>query len=93
MVHISAVRRWWRARATILVEDDSGMSTVDELASGRADAAQIYDAASAERYRNDRRSLALRMRRHGVEVVDAAPEDLAPALADRYLAMKASGQL
>ena len=33
------------------------------------------------------------VRRHGVDVVDAEPEDLAPALADRYLAMKATGRL
>jgi uncharacterized protein (DUF58 family) len=66
---------------------------VDQLAGGRADAAQIYDAAAAERSRNDRRALAARLRRSGVEVVDAPPEELAPALADRYLAMKATGRL
>ena len=66
---------------------------VDELAAGRADAAQIYDAAAAERSRNDRRTVAARLRKSGVEVVDAPPEDLAPALADRYLAMKATGRL
>ena len=49
--------------------------------------------AAAERARNDRRDLAARLRRCGVEVVDAAPEDLAPGLADRYLAMKAAGRL
>jgi uncharacterized protein (DUF58 family) len=38
-------------------------------------------------------SIATRLRRHGVDVVDAEPEELAPALADRYLAMKASGKL
>lgn len=66
---------------------------VDRLAAGRADAAQVYDAAAAERSRNDRGHLAARLRRMGVDVVDAAPEALAPALADRYLAMKASGRL
>jgi uncharacterized protein (DUF58 family) len=66
---------------------------VDQLAAGRADAAQVYDAAAAERSRNDRRAIASRLRRSGVEVVDAPPEELAPALADRYLAMKASGRL
>ncbi len=66
---------------------------VDRLAAGRADAAQVYDAAAAERARNDRRSIAARLRRHGVDVVDAPPEELAPALADHYLAMKASGRL
>ncbi len=66
---------------------------IDQLAVGRADAAQVYDAAAAERARNDRRAIAWRLRQKGVEVVDASPEDLAPALADRYLSMKATGLL
>ncbi len=66
---------------------------VDELAAGRADAAQVYDAAAAERSRNDRRDIAARLRGHGVDVIDTGPEELAPALADRYLAMKATGRL
>jgi uncharacterized protein (DUF58 family) len=66
---------------------------VEQLASGRADAAQVYDAAAAERARNDRRAIASRLRRAGVDVVDAPPEELAPELADHYLAMKASGRL
>ena len=70
-----------------------GDPRVDRLAAGRADAAQVYDAAAAERSRNDRGAMATRLRRHGVDVVDAMPEELAPALADRYLAMKASGKL
>jgi len=53
----------------------------------------VYDAAAAERARNDRRAIASRLRRSGVDVVDAAPEELAPELADHYLAMKASGRL
>jgi uncharacterized protein (DUF58 family) len=66
---------------------------VDVLAAGRSDAAHVYDAAAAERSRNDRRAIASRLRRSGVDVVDAPPEELAPALADRYLAMKAAGKL
>jgi uncharacterized protein (DUF58 family) len=66
---------------------------VEQLATGRADAAQVYDAAAAERARNDRRAIASRLRRSGVDVVDAPPEELAPELADHYLAMKASGRL
>ncbi len=66
---------------------------VDELAAGRSDAASVYDAAAAERARNDRHAIASRLRRSGVEVVDAAPTEIAPALADRYLAMKATGRL
>ncbi|MGP4054597.1 DUF58 domain-containing protein [Mycobacterium sp. 4D054] len=66
---------------------------VDRLAAGRADAVEVYDAAAAERSRNDRRAVASRLRGMGVEVVDAPPEDLAPELADHYLAMKAAGRL
>lgn len=66
---------------------------IDVLAAGRSDAAAVYDAAAAERSRNDRRAIASRLRRSGVDVVDAPPEELAPALADRYLAMKAAGKL
>ncbi|MGD1283116.1 DUF58 domain-containing protein [Mycobacterium seoulense] len=66
---------------------------VDQMAAGRSDPAAVYDAAAAERSRNDRRAIAARLRRAGVEVVDAPPTELAPALADRYLAMKATGRL
>ncbi|MEH3143324.1 MAG: DUF58 domain-containing protein [Mycobacterium kyogaense] len=66
---------------------------VDALAAGRADAVQVYDAAAAERARGERRDIASRLRSRGVDVVDAAPEDLAPELADHYLAMKATGRL
>jgi uncharacterized protein (DUF58 family) len=70
-----------------------GDPRVDQMAEGRSDPAAVYDAAAAERARNDRRDIASRLRRSGVEVVDAAPTDIAPALADRYLAMKATGRL
>jgi uncharacterized protein (DUF58 family) len=66
---------------------------VDQLANGRADAAAVYDAAAAERSRNERWAIASRLRHSGVEVVDAPPTEVALALADRYLAMKATGRL
>ena len=66
---------------------------IADMAAGRGDAAQVYDAAAAERSRNDRRGVASRLRIHGVEVIDAPPDELAPALADRYLALKAGGRL
>ncbi|KUI35268.1 hypothetical protein AU195_10320 [Mycobacterium sp. IS-1496] len=66
---------------------------VDLLAAGRDDAAAVYDAAAAERSRNDRNRIAGTLRQAGVEVVDAPPEELAPALADRYLQMKATGRM
>ncbi|TNY35552.1 DUF58 domain-containing protein [Thermomonospora catenispora] len=66
---------------------------VGEMARARGDLAAVYDAAAAERARADRRRLTAELRRHGVEVVDAPPEELAPALADAYLALKAAGRL
>lgn len=66
---------------------------VDEMAAGRADAAAVYDAAAAEHCRNERRAVSARLRGGGVEVVDAVPAELAAALADHYLAMKAAGRL
>ena len=70
-----------------------GDPRVDHMAAGRSDAAAVYDAAAAERSRNDRRAIATRLRRSGVEVVDAPPTEIAPAIADHYLAMKATGRL
>lgn len=66
---------------------------VQRLARGRTDVAAVYDAGAAERFRNDRRAVAARLRRGGVAVIDAPPDELAPALADAYLAMKAAGRL
>jgi uncharacterized protein (DUF58 family) len=64
-----------------------------EMARGRGDAAAVYGAAAAERTRAERRHTAALLARRGVEVVDAGPEALPPALADRYLALKAAGRL
>ncbi|GAA2127715.1 DUF58 domain-containing protein [Actinomadura napierensis] len=66
---------------------------VGEMAAGRGDLAAVYDAAAAERARADRRRLTAELRTHGVEVVDAPPQEIAPALADAYLALKAAGRL
>lgn len=66
---------------------------VDDLASQRTTTKQVYAAASAERARSERRRMTALLRRRGVEVVDATPEHLAPAVADAYLALKAAGRL
>ncbi|HEU4675718.1 MAG TPA: DUF58 domain-containing protein [Motilibacteraceae bacterium] len=66
---------------------------VAELAAGRGTAAAVHGAAAAERELTRRALVAAELARHGVEVVDALPEDLAPALADRYLDLKAAGRL
>ena len=70
-----------------------GDPRIDHMAAGRSDAAAVYDAAAAEWSRNDRGAIATRLRRSGVEVVDAPPTEIAPAVADHYLAMKATGRL
>jgi uncharacterized protein (DUF58 family) len=66
---------------------------VAELAAGRGDLDAVYGAAAAERTRGRRADVAALLSRHGVEVVDADPETLPPALADRYLELKAAGRL
>jgi uncharacterized protein (DUF58 family) len=80
------------ARHTVIVAAVAD-PRIDQLAAGRVDAAAVYDAAAAEHARNDRQAISSRLRSRGVEVVDAPPAELAPALADRYLAMKAAGRL
>jgi len=66
---------------------------ITALAQGRADVAAVYTAAAAERTLADRARVAATLRRRGVEVVEAPPDQLAPTLADAYLAMKAAGRL
>ncbi len=63
------------------------------MADGRGDAYAVYGAAAAGRSELDRTATTAELRRMGVDVVDASPEDLPPQLADRYLALKAAGLL
>ncbi|MGW4723480.1 DUF58 domain-containing protein [Streptomyces sp. NPDC004291] len=53
----------------------------------------VYEAAAATQTQSQRTRTADQLRHHGVTVVDATPENLAPALADAYLALKAAGRL
>jgi uncharacterized protein (DUF58 family) len=66
---------------------------IERLRTGREDVAALFDAAAAERTELERAAVAQRLRGRGVEIVDALPEDLAPRLADTYLALKAAGRL
>jgi uncharacterized protein (DUF58 family) len=66
---------------------------LEEMAAARGDARAVYDAAAAERARQERARISARLRGRGVEVVDAPPDRLAPALADAYLNLKAAGRL
>jgi uncharacterized protein (DUF58 family) len=66
---------------------------VAEMATERGDVTAVYNAAAATRAKADRVQVSARLRRHGVEIVDAPPDRLPPALADAYLSLKAAGRL
>jgi uncharacterized protein (DUF58 family) len=66
---------------------------IREMAASRGSAAALYNAAAAERAQADRARVSALLRRHGVQVVDTVPANLAPALADAYLGLKAAGRL
>ncbi|MET8586696.1 DUF58 domain-containing protein [Streptomyces collinus] len=66
---------------------------VARMAQARGNVDAVYEAAAAAQAQSERQRTAEQLRRHGVTVVDATPDDLAPALADAYLALKAAGRL
>ncbi|GAA3768850.1 DUF58 domain-containing protein [Streptomyces phyllanthi] len=66
---------------------------VARMASARGNPQAVYEAAAAAQAQAERHRTADQLRRHGVTVVDTTPDDLAPALADAYLALKAAGRL
>ncbi|MFB7493805.1 DUF58 domain-containing protein [Streptomyces sp. NPDC056161] len=66
---------------------------IAEMATARGDTDAVYEAAAAAQEQAERHRTAEQLRRHGVTIVDATPDDLAPALADAYLALKAAGRL
>lgn len=59
----------------------------------RSDAEAVYGAGAAARAMLEREAAATRLRQLGAEVVLSLPDDLAPAVCDRYLALKAAGRL
>jgi len=65
----------------------------EEIRRRRGTNEEVFDAAAAERAGLERAAAAARLRRRGVEVVEATPDGLPPALADTYLALKAAGRL
>jgi uncharacterized protein (DUF58 family) len=66
---------------------------IDEMAAGRDDITAVYGAAAAVSAQAARARTGALLRSHGIEIVDAPPELLPPALADAYLSLKASGRL
>jgi uncharacterized protein (DUF58 family) len=79
-------------RHTVVV---SSVIDPDVLAATRArgNRNEVYRAAAAERALLDQARVGAAIRQLGGEVVTGAPSDLPPALADRYLALKAAGRL
>jgi uncharacterized protein (DUF58 family) len=63
------------------------------IAAERGDRREIYRAAAAERALLDVARVSAALRQSGADVVTGTPSDLPPALADRYLDLKAAGRL
>jgi uncharacterized protein (DUF58 family) len=70
-----------------------GDPRVEEMLQARSEISAVYDAAAAERHRDERRRTTALLRKRGVDVVDAPPETFAQAVADAYLNLKAAGRL
>ncbi|QNE76995.1 DUF58 domain-containing protein [Streptomyces finlayi] len=79
-------------RHTVLLASVADPRT-ESMTQARGTVDAIYEAAAGTQAQAQRRRTADQLKRHGVVVVDATPEKLAPALADAYLALKAAGRL
>ncbi|MFJ6796401.1 DUF58 domain-containing protein [Streptomyces sp. NPDC091268] len=66
---------------------------IASMASARGSLEAVYEAAAATQAQTQRRRTADQLARHGVHVVDATPDTLAPTLADTYLTLKSAGRL
>ena len=79
-------------RHTVVV---ASVTDPDVLAAAarRGSGEEVYRAAAAERALLDAARVAAAIRRLGGDVVTGAPQELPPALADHYLALKAAGRL
>ena len=67
--------------------------TVAGLTTQRGDSTEVYRAAAGERALLDLARVSAAVRQSGGDVVTGSPADLPPALADRYIALKAAGRL
>ncbi|MFE0178817.1 DUF58 domain-containing protein [Streptomyces sp. NPDC059002] len=66
---------------------------IEQMATARGSTEAVYDAAAAAQAKSERHRTAEQLTRRGVTVVDATPDNLASALADAYLSLKAAGRL
>ncbi|MEN8650065.1 DUF58 domain-containing protein [Streptomyces sp. 21So2-11] len=79
-------------RHTVLVASVAD-PRIQQMTTARGTVDSVYEAAAGTQEQEQRRRTAEKLTRHGVTVVDATPDDLAPALADAYLALKTAGRL
>lgn len=79
-------------RHTVVVSSVTDPSVLD-ASRERGSRDEVYRAAAAERALLDSARVSAAIRQLGAEVVTGAPADLPPALADRYIALKAAGRL
>ncbi|MFI1371650.1 DUF58 domain-containing protein [Streptomyces longwoodensis] len=66
---------------------------IARMSTSRGSVDAVYEAAAAAQAQAERHRTAQQLRRHGVTVVDATPDELPPALADAYLELKTAGRL
>ncbi len=67
--------------------------TIFDAVSTRRNRSELYRAAAAERALLDITRVSTAIRQLGADVVTGSPSELPPALADRYIALKAAGRL
>jgi uncharacterized protein (DUF58 family) len=79
-------------RHTVLVASVADPHT-EQMTRARGSIDAVYEAAAGAQAQAQRRRTSEQLQRHGVTVVDATPDTLAPELADAYLALKAAGRL
>jgi uncharacterized protein (DUF58 family) len=70
-----------------------GDPALEVMTGARTSTSEVYDAAAAERTVALRRRTASALEQLGVDVLDAAPDDLPVHLADHYLMLKRQGLL
>ena len=95
-----AVEEWLAPALPLIVRDHvvvvAGVRDPDAArwsTSPAEDAPAVYRRAAAVAALDERRRTVVRLRGLGATVVDARPGELAPALADAYLRVKATGRL
>ncbi|MGO1582055.1 MAG: DUF58 domain-containing protein [Actinomycetaceae bacterium] len=88
---LPVVRRMARDHTVVVASTED--PSVEELRTDRADSSAVYDAAAAERVGIERDAVATRVRQAGADVMQGLPDQIAPRLADAYLALKAAGRL